>query len=498
MSRIFLLIIILRALIFAQPKEEVRAVWLTTAFGLDWPESFHKENQKQEIIKILDLLRDANFNTIMLQVRSRGDLIYPSEKEPWAKSLTNELGKNPGYDPLKFIIREAHKRGLEVHAWWNVFKVYGKGVPSWSKPEHVVLKYPELCKRYRDEWWMDPGIPEARNYLLALVMEMARNYDIDGIHLDFARYPGKDFDDEKTYKKFGEGKYKPDWRRDNITEFVEALYDSIQNVKPMIKLGCTPIGIYKNTKSFSGWEAYTDTYQDPVRWIKDKKLDYISPQTYWKICSPPFYNLVINKWKEITAGRHIYPGIAIFKLNKFEGDWSANEVLTEIDTVRKLHTEGEVFFRTESLVDNEKNILELIKNEKFQYAANIPSMPWKDNVKPLPPAGMTSLQIDKSSFELYWQNPKVSVDGDTAKYLNIYISKKLPVDITNPKNILKFRLPANTNHTLVNLNSFPDDQYFLSVTFIDKGNNESIPSNTTLINLQKGINHLTIAKGQRE
>ena len=151
MNKIFFLTIFISTILFAQPKEEVRAVWLTTAFGLDWPKSYEKESQKEEMINILDQLKEANFNTVMLQVRARGDLIYPSKIEPWAKALTGQLGKDPGYDPLKFIIREAHKRGIEIHAWWNVFKVYGKGVPSETLPEHVILEYPNFCKEYHSE-----------------------------------------------------------------------------------------------------------------------------------------------------------------------------------------------------------------------------------------------------------------------------------------------------------------------------------------------------------
>jgi uncharacterized lipoprotein YddW (UPF0748 family) len=150
MKKNFLLIIFVPILLFAQPKEELRAVWLTTAFGLDWPKSYDKEIQQKEIIEILDRLKDANFNTVMLQVRARGDLIYPSKIEPWGKSLTGKLGGNPGYDPLKFIIDEAHNRGIEIQAWLNVYKVYGKGKPSETEPEHVVLKYPNLCSEYNE------------------------------------------------------------------------------------------------------------------------------------------------------------------------------------------------------------------------------------------------------------------------------------------------------------------------------------------------------------
>ena len=498
MKEIILLIIFVPAFLFAQPKEEVRAVWLTTAFGLDWPKSHDKEIQKEEIINILDELKDANFNTVMLQVRARGDLIYPSKLEPWAKSLTGELGKNPGYDPLKFIIAEAHKRGIEIHAWWNVYKVYGKGMPAETWPENPVLKYPDFCSEYRDEWWMDPGIPAVRKYLLNVIMEMVRNYDIDGINLDYLRYPNSDFDDYGTYRKYGNNENRSDWRRDNITKFVESLYDSLQEVKPYVKLGCAPVGIYKNTDQISGWEAYYDTFQDPVKWIKDKKLDYISPQVYWKINSHPHYNLVIKDWGKIIDKRHLYPGIAVFQLSSNYANWKADEILAQIDTLRKLDIKGEVFFRTNDLINNEKNILTLIKHNKFRYPADIPPMPWKDNAKPLPPTGLTLLKSPDREVELYWQNLPQKINRDTACYINIYASNKYPVDISDPKNILKLRVPACQNNVTLDLNSFPSDKYYLVITALDRNNNESVPSNTTTFTIQPFISPVVIAKGQRE
>ncbi len=498
MNKIFLLTIFIPTILFAQPKEEVRAVWLTTAFGLDWPKSYERESQKEEIINILDQLKYANFNTVMLQVRARGDLIYPSKIEPWAKALTGQLGKDPGYDPLKFIIREAHKRGIEIHAWWNVFKVYGKGVPSETLPEHVILKYPNFCKEYRDEWWMDPGIPKVRKYLLRLAMEMVRKYDIDGIHLDYIRYPNKDFDDYETYRRFGNNENRSDWRRGNITKFVEALYDSIQAVKPYVKLGCAPIGIYKNTWNISGWEAYNDTFQDPVKWIRDKKMDYISPQIYWGINSPLRFDLVVNDWRKIINERHIYPGVAVFKLDSYYGNWKAKEILAQVDTLRKLDMKGEVFFRTEDLINNQKNILTLIKQRKFKYPANIPVMPWKDNLKPSTPTGLTSLQFRNKYLELHWHKSNKSVNGDTTSYFNIYSSNRYPVDISDPKNILALRIPSSTNNIVIDLHSVPNDKYYIVITALDRNNNESIPSNTTSFIIESDKNPVIVAKGQRQ
>jgi len=302
----FILSILLISNLFSQvyPKRETRAVWLTTVYGLDWPtakatSSSGIQQQKNELIQILDNLKSANFNTVIMQVRARGDLIYPSQYEPWATSLTGTLGRNPGYDPLKFAIEETHKRGMEFHAWWNVVKVKDDStLPPNTNPPHIVLRHPEYVKYYKpnNEWWIDMGKPEARNYLINVVMELVRNYDIDGIHFDFIRYPNPDFPDSDTYALYA-NEY-PDineWRRENINKFVRAVYDSIKRVKPWVKVGSAPIGIYRNicdssgvyiysrncgscpsgtTPVATGWQAYCSIYQDSRRWLMEGKHDY--------------------------------------------------------------------------------------------------------------------------------------------------------------------------------------------------------------------------------
>jgi len=260
--------ILLISNLFSQvyPKRETRAVWLTTVYGLDWPtakatSSSGIQQQKNELIQILDNLKSANFNTVIMQVRARGDLIYPSQYEPWATSLTGTLGRNPGYDPLKFAIEETHKRGMEFHAWWNVVKVKDDStLPPNTNPPHIVLRHPEYVKYYKpnNEWWIDMGKPEARNYLINVVMELVRNYDIDGIHFDFIRYPNPDFPDSDTYALYA-NEY-PDineWRREDINKFVRAVYDSIKRVKPWVKVGSAPIGIYRNICDSSGVYIYS-------------------------------------------------------------------------------------------------------------------------------------------------------------------------------------------------------------------------------------------------
>ena len=248
---VFIFLFLSSIYVFAQPKTEVRAVWLTTVWNIDWPLTSGQTSQKQEMINLLDYLKDANFNTIMFQVRARGDLLYPSQIEPWGKSMTGTLGSNPGWDVLSFVIQEAHARGMEVHAWFVTYRVWDSSTqPPVTSPLHIVRSHPEYCKTYVEgtstSWWLDPGIPAVRTYLRSIVTEMVSNYNLDGIHFDYIRYPDASFDDAATYATYGGGMNKDDWRRNNISQFVSEVYSDVQSIKPMLKVGSAPIGIYKN------------------------------------------------------------------------------------------------------------------------------------------------------------------------------------------------------------------------------------------------------------
>jgi uncharacterized lipoprotein YddW (UPF0748 family) len=470
------------------PKREVRAVWLTTVYGLDWPSAKATsasgiQQQKNELIQILDRLKSANFNTVIMQVRARGDLIYPSQYEPWATSLTGTLGRNPGYDPLKFAIEETHKRGMEFHAWWNVVKVKDDStLPPQTNPPHIVLRHPEFVKYYRpnNEWWIDMGKPEARNYLINVVMELVRNYDIDGIHFDYIRYPNPDFPDDSTYALYAnEYPNKDDWRRENINKFVRAVYDSIKKVKPWVKVGSAPIGIYKNiyaddgTPLATGWQAYYSIYQDSRRWLMEGKHDYHSPQIYWDIANNPKFDVLVRDWKNNSYGRHIYAGSAAYRMDSGSGNWSASEILAQIDTSRAIGVQGNTFFRYKSLIL--KGLIDSLINSKYKYPAFIYPMPWIDSVKPNPPINVAIRRIADKTFEIFWAQPQTPPDGDSVKYYAIYRSENSPVDIDDIKNLLAVVGPDRISYSDV----VPDlgKNYFYVVTAFDKLHNESNPSN---------------------
>lgn len=481
-------------LVYAQPKKEVRAVWFTTAWGLDWPKSLRGESkQKAAIIDAFNKLKAANFNTIYFQVRTRGDLMYPSALEPWAVSLSGQLGSDPGYNPLQFVIEEAQKRGMELHAWWVVYKIYGLDTPPETEPKHVLLTHPELCKSYGSEgYYMDPGYPETTRYLVKTAMEMIRNYYIDAIHFDYIRYPGHDFNDADSYSKYGGGMNKADWRRENINKFVAEIYDSVQAVKPWMKVGSAPIGIYVDIPLANGWSSYDELYQDSKGWVDKGIHDYLAPQTYWDLKGMPYYHTTAKWWAQnagmqSSASRHVYLASAVYKMGSSDGNWSAQEVLAQIDTARYFGNNGQSFFRTDYFLKNIKNITELLLEKQYKYPANIPSMPWKDNIIPNSPANLTISTTDSLTYYFNWSEPELPGDGDTIKYYNLYADNKTPVDVSDIKNVIKFQILSGTT-CKVTFDDIPDKNIFFAVTAYDYGNNESQPSNEVAIKVSDVTN----------
>lgn len=485
--------------LFSQPKQEVRAVWLTTVYNIDWPSSssLSATRQQAEMCAILDSLKSANFNTIMFQVRARGDLLFPSAIEPWGRSVSGTLGHNPGYNVLQFVINEAHQRGIEVHAWFVVYKVSdGQSVPPATLPQHVVRAHPEWCKLYNENgnysWWLDPGIPQVTDYLTSIVMETVRNYNIDGIHFDYIRYPDTDFDDAATFSMYGNGMTLANWRRNNINQFVYQVYDSIMSVKPDMKVGSAPIGIYKKLPHASGWQGYFDIYQDSRNWLAQGKLDYICPQIYWDIANPPSdpaFPVLVSDWVNNASQRHVYTGIAAYRMSPKEkslennskryrmakNNWTASEILHEIDTARALGSLGQIFFSNNEICSNLKNIYTQLKNGQYHYPANIPSMPWKDHIPPLPVQNLTITRLDSINYFLSWNPPITASDGDTVKYYNVYSDDNSPVDIFDIKKITNFQL-MHTQDALITLQKPPTTSKKFTVTAYDNGYNESTPA----------------------
>ena len=473
LNHLFLYTIISLSLLFSQPqgstrypKQEVRAVWLSTVAGLDWPRTTDIEEQKRSLLEIVQKLREANFNTIFFQVRGRGDAMYRSNYEPWSDRLTGTLGKDPGWDPLEFILYHAHARGIEVHAWFNAYRIRNGIKNSFGNKRHVAEIHPEWIGNVDGEVWLNPGLPEVREYLVNVALDLVRNYDIDGIHFDFIRYPGGDLPDASTFKLYGKGMKKDDWRRENINNFVREFYDSAIAIKPMLKVGSAPIGVYKNIPNAAGWQSYFSIYQDSRRWLQEKKHDYLAPQVYWSLGNQKFdpdFATLARDWHENSFGRQIYIGLGAYK-----PEVNAQLPLL-IDVTRLYGDNGNSFFRYEFI----KNNLDI--GGRYLYPANIPPMSWKDSIPPNPPTDLQIAELRSGIFKLEWKSPKPAKDGDIAKYYNIYRSFTKPTDINDPANIAAI---TNKNDTVfIDKISRPKSAYYYYVvTAFDKGNNESAPA----------------------
>ena len=459
----------------AQPKQEIRATWITTLGGMDWPKqratSREKiQRQRQEFCQLLDQLKAAHFNTVLLQTRLRGDVIYPSRFESFTESLTGHFGKNPGYDPLAFAIKECHKRGLELHAWLvtipagNVRQVKEQG------SESLVHQNAGLCKKHENAWYLDPGNPGTEKYLRRLVNEIVSQYDVDGIHLDYIRYPenAQKFPDQDTYRKYGKGQKKKQWRRENITSIVRGIYQEVKALKPWVKVSSSPVGKFKDTSRYSsrGWNALHTVYQDAQSWLEEGIQDILFPMMYFK--GNHFYPFVLD-WKEHESGRWVVPGLGVYFLSDKKSGWTLEEVNRQIYFIRQQRLAGQAYFRNEFLMKNTQGIWDEMKCNFYTSPAILPAMTWIDSIAPAAPTYPRMKQLPDGKISLTWR-PSVNEYKEMINY-HIYGSATFPVDINQSGNLLETYFEGSE---LV-LDPKKGKRYF-AITATDRYGNESEPT----------------------
>lgn len=413
------------------PKYEVRAVWLTTIGGIDWPHSYAQsersaEKQKEELRAILDRLQKANINTVLLQTRIRATTIYPSQYEPWDGCLSGFPGKSPGYDALQFAIDECHKRGMEVHAW-----VVTIPVGKWNSYgcRQLRKRFPRLIKRIDQDGYMDPEATQTGCYLAEMCREIVQRYDVDGIHLDYIRYP-------ETWK-FRIGK---DQARGNITRIVEKIHQAVKKEKPWVKMSCSPIGKFDDLSRYwsHGWNAYTKVAQDAQAWLKDGLMDELFPMMYFR--GDQFFPFAID-WKEHSYGKIIAPGLGIYFLDPKEGKWNISDITNELYHLRNIG-EGHAFFRNKFLLDNHQGVYDFVTAHFNRYPALVPPMTWESNKRPQQPVTLC-IEENEGTTTLRWDNSLQYEDGTAIKtpsiYNNVYASKEYPVDVHDARNLILTR-----------------------------------------------------------
>ena len=466
---------IFSANIKASSKYEIRAAWITTIGGLDWPtvkatSAYGIKRQKEELCKQLDMLKEANFNTVLFQTRLRGDVIYPSIYETFAESLAGKTGRNPGYDPLKFAIEECHKRGMEIHAWMVCIPAGNDRQVKLLGKQSVVKKKPTMCIHFKRAWYLDPGNPETAKYLAAIAKEITMNYDIDGIHLDYIRYPenAENFPDGKTFRKYGKGKTISQWRRDNITSIVREIYNDVKLIKPWVKVSSSPVGKYDDTRRYSskGWNAYNAVYQDAKLWLKTGIHDAIFPMMYFR--DNHFYPFALD-WEENKHGRFVVPGLGIYFLKQKAHEWDINEIMRQIYFTRRNGLDGQAFFRNEFLMKNTCGLTDSLKCRFYTYPAAVPPMVWQDIIAPAQPVnGVISFRND--SVMINWDKADSS-KTEEASY-RIYASDFYPVDINDGKNIICLKHGSNSFCYSLKAGKI---KRFWAITATDRYGNESSP-----------------------
>lgn len=391
---------------------EFRAAWVSTVANIDWPSrrDLSTEKQKAEIIAILDQAVLLKLNAIILQVRPSADAIYPSQLEPWSEYLTGTQGKapDPWYDPLAMWVEQAHLRGIELHAWFNPYRVRSFSAKSNAHHQHLSLSLPTAVRQYGDMLWLDPSDPAAANATLNVIMDVVKRYAIDGVQIDdyFYPYPIKaagqelEFPDERnwlSYVQAGGGLSRADWRRDHINRLVETLNKTIHQAKPWIKFGISPFGIGRPDRlpaGIVGFSQYDKLYADVELWLAKGWLDYLAPQLYWPIeQSPQAFKVLHDYWlKQNTYGRMIWPGLFTSRIDQTEKSWPVEEILNQVDATREWRQSGHIHFSMVALLQNRKNIRQRLQAEKYQQAALIPAMPWLGDALPATPELQTNAQ----------------------------------------------------------------------------------------------------------
>ena len=456
-----------------QVDREFRAAWIATVANINWPSknNLSTQQQKEEALKILDLLKDANFNAVIFQARPSADTMYKSDLEPWSYFLTGEIGKapTPFYDPLEFWIDEAHKRGMELHVWLNPYRAHHTtGGPITN--ESMVKKMPEQIIKLRNGmYWMDPSDQKTQDHTSAVIKDLVKRYDIDAIHIDDYFYPyreyngGKDFPDNRTwndYQKRGGNLSKADWRRANVNKFIKRIHDEIKEEKSYVKFGISPFGIWKPgfPEGIKGSSQYDELYADAKLWLNQGWVDYFSPQLYWKNDGPQSFTSLLKWWEsENTEKRHLWPGLNTIGMRDV-ADRPA-EIVSQINVTRNIlkNSAGTIHYSVDGLSKSQA-MYDAVKNS-YKTKALIPKTPWIKTIaleKPI-------LFVENSSNSVHVKWNSLDYQNDFQWILYVKYGESWETEIIE-KDLISKNLPLTKNGKKLNT---------IAIKSVDRLGNES-------------------------
>lgn len=489
-------------------KRHLRGAWISTTLNLDWPSAevrnIRNDNEriqrtKDELIAILDKSVEMNMNAVFFQVSPEGDAFYQSDIVPWSRYLTGTFGKDPGFDPLAFAIEEAHKRNLEIHAWFNPYRVsmYTNDATkeSLNIEKSVYKEHPDWIKTAHSKFVVDPGIPEAREWVKRRVMEVVENYDVVGIHFDdyfyYESYEGE-LKDQNTFMQYNSGKFSNirDWRRNNTYLLIKELYNKIGEAKPWVKFGVSPAAVWGNKKdghadgsdTNAGVPNYDRSFADTKKWVEEEIIDYIAPQVYFSFANPHVpYGEIINWWSNVIRDKnvHLYIGQALYKVNSdSDVSFQNNKAVEEFARQHKFNVEnpevmGSIMFRFRNFSDaNKQQVVNTIRKDLWATKALVPIMSWKGGQAPESP---TDGKIESLSHgnKLSW----IDRDENTTYYAIYRTNKGNSIDINSDKSAMQ--LIATVRKSNKNVQEFIDketnniNEAIYAVTALDRLHHES-------------------------
>lgn len=469
------------------PKREFRGAWIATVSNIDWPskQGLPAVQQQQELIARLDALRAMGCNAVFLQVRPAADALYASAFEPWSRFLSGRQGQQPfpAYDPLAFAIEEAHKRNMELHAWFNPFRALTDSKKNPNPKNHVTYTHPDWIISYGGKSYIDPGVPEAREYVINVIMDVVKRYDIDGIHLDDYFYPyriaGVEFGDQRSFQRFRENfDNKEDWRRNNVSTFVATLHHNIKGLKSFVKFGISPFGVWRNaskdpegSNTRGGQTCYDDLYSDILLWQKNGWVDYTLPQLYWEHGHrAASFDILLPWWENHSYKRHMYFGLGVYRMAESKAAiWQGpGEILRQIADIReKSQNPGVVFYSASSFDKISPALKDSLSRATNLHYALPPTMPWLDQKAPEAPVLKSG-----SGKKIIWE-PVGSTAQDRITYAVYRFRQGENIDLESPEHLISLQSKTEFSDP----EAHGHENYTYVVTALDRLWNESKASN---------------------
>ncbi|MCC6462402.1 MAG: family 10 glycosylhydrolase [Saprospiraceae bacterium] len=494
------------------PSAEMRGVWIATVANIDWPSApgLSSDRQQMEFDSLLDVLKAMGLNAVFVQIRPAGDALYPSSVVPWSKYLTGQQGRapEPYYDPLEYMIKAAHSRRMEFHAWMNPYRATFDLDTASLAATHPLRALPDNRKadwffRYGTRYYFNPASALVRQHLINVVKEIVVRYDVDGIHFDDYFYPYKEPNQVLTdYNSFAADPRGfaqiEDWRRDNVNRLIENVSKMIKSIKPYVRFGVSPFGVWRNadqdpangSQTRAGITCYDDLYADVLKWMQSGWIDYVAPQLYWSIGFPPAdYEVLLDWWSKHTYGKQLYAGHAAYKINNFPADpnWTKPDEINRQLALNRANpaVQGSIFFSVKPLLRNPLGVQDSLIDVLYPNQAHVPGIP---SLSKAPPATPQICRIggSPSSVKLAWHACDVGLPDEMPYYFAIYRFDGQSVgDFQNPRNLLAFTPFYSEKWVFEDPTAAADEYYTYVIIAYNRLNVESYSSDPVVVKKTK-------------